>query len=152
MTLDQVFRFLVQLYTVSNMASIGLELNLRETMRSLRNVLFSLKTHREVFASAAHEGEEETPWPGLALATLAWMRVKLTKIEWQSEWLPLGSHESQRAFSRPEAAESCFGEPWRLQAATPSTRIVKDIPLTWRACLAGVTVLVTLYLLPPRIP
>src|SRR5690349_6010251 len=34
-------------------------------------MLFSLKTHRELFASAAHD-EEEMPWPmGLALATLA---------------------------------------------------------------------------------
>src|SRR4029450_13722577 len=33
---------------------------------------FSLKTHRELFAAAAHGGEEETPWPmGVALAILA---------------------------------------------------------------------------------
>jgi len=35
-------------------------------------MLFSLKTHREFFASAEHAEEGETPWPiGLALATLA---------------------------------------------------------------------------------
>ena len=35
-------------------------------------LLFSLRTHRELFASAEHTGEEEAPWPlGLALATLA---------------------------------------------------------------------------------
>jgi Ca2+:H+ antiporter len=35
-------------------------------------MLFSLKTHRELFASAEHSNEGETPWPiGLALATLA---------------------------------------------------------------------------------
>jgi Ca2+:H+ antiporter len=35
-------------------------------------LLFSLKTHREVFASAEHGEGEEAPWPiGLALATLA---------------------------------------------------------------------------------
>jgi BASS family bile acid:Na+ symporter len=38
MTLQRVFEILVLLYTVSNMASIGLELNLRETLKSLRSV------------------------------------------------------------------------------------------------------------------
>jgi len=38
MTLQTVFGVLVVLYTVSNMASIGLELNLRETLKSLRSV------------------------------------------------------------------------------------------------------------------
>ena len=34
-------------------------------------MLFSLKTHRELFASAEHGGEDETPWPiGVALGTL----------------------------------------------------------------------------------
>jgi BASS family bile acid:Na+ symporter len=44
MTIDQVFSILVLLYTVSNMASIGLALNLRETMRSLRSVRLVLLT------------------------------------------------------------------------------------------------------------
>jgi Ca2+:H+ antiporter len=35
-------------------------------------LLFSLRTHREIFASANHADEDEAPWPiGLALATLA---------------------------------------------------------------------------------
>ena len=35
-------------------------------------MLFSLRTHREIFASANHADEDEAPWPiGLALATLA---------------------------------------------------------------------------------
>ncbi len=35
-------------------------------------MLFSLKTHRELFASAEHAAEGEAPWPvGVALATLA---------------------------------------------------------------------------------
>lgn len=35
-------------------------------------MLFSLKTHKELFASAEHAEEEEEPWPlGLALGTLA---------------------------------------------------------------------------------
>ena len=38
MTPQTVFEILVVLYTVSNMASIGLELNPRETLRSLRSV------------------------------------------------------------------------------------------------------------------
>jgi len=37
MTLQRVFEFLVLFYTVTNMASIGLELNLRETLKSLRS-------------------------------------------------------------------------------------------------------------------
>jgi hypothetical protein len=32
------------------------------------------------------------------------MRVKFTKMEWQMEWLPPGSHESQRAFPTPAVA------------------------------------------------
>jgi len=37
MTVQTVFQILVLLYTVTNMASLGLELNLRETMTSLRS-------------------------------------------------------------------------------------------------------------------
>jgi BASS family bile acid:Na+ symporter len=37
MTVQTVFSILVLIYTVTNMASIGLELNLRETMKSLRS-------------------------------------------------------------------------------------------------------------------
>jgi BASS family bile acid:Na+ symporter len=44
MTLQKVFQILVLLYTVSNMASIGLELNLRETLNSLRSVRLVLLT------------------------------------------------------------------------------------------------------------
>jgi len=44
MTLQKVFEILVLLYTVSNMASIGLELNLRETLKSLRSVRLVLLT------------------------------------------------------------------------------------------------------------
>src|SRR2546423_7298184 len=39
-------------------------------------MLFSLKTHRELFASAEHAGDGEEPWPmGLALTTLAGVTV-----------------------------------------------------------------------------
>ena len=44
-------------------------------------MLFSLKTHRELFASAEHDGAGETPWPiGLALATLAGVTVLVALV------------------------------------------------------------------------
>ena len=48
------------------------------------------------------------------------MRVKLTKIEWQMEWLPPGSHESQRAFPTPAAPCGRRADPTRLKAASAS--------------------------------
>jgi hypothetical protein len=53
-----------------------------------------------------------------------------------SEWLPTGCHESQRAFPnarRRLAGDAAAGSrncgPWRLQAATPSTRSVRSLAL-----------------------
>ncbi|MFS8113044.1 calcium/proton exchanger [Rhizobium jaguaris] len=44
-------------------------------------LLFSLKTHREVFSGAEHEEAEEAPWPiGLALATLAGVTVLVALV------------------------------------------------------------------------
>jgi Ca2+:H+ antiporter len=44
-------------------------------------MLFSLKTHREVFASAEHPDDDEAPWPmGLALATLAGVTVLVALV------------------------------------------------------------------------
>ncbi|MCU0772677.1 MAG: calcium/proton exchanger [Verrucomicrobia bacterium] len=45
-------------------------------------MLFSLKTHKELFTSAAHgEAEEEAPWPiGLALGTLAGVTVLVALV------------------------------------------------------------------------
>ena len=44
-------------------------------------LLFSLKTHREQFASAEHAENGETPWPiGLALATLAGVTVLVALV------------------------------------------------------------------------
>jgi len=44
-------------------------------------LLFSLKTHKEVFASAEHGEEGEAPWPiGLALATLAGVTVLVALV------------------------------------------------------------------------
>jgi Ca2+:H+ antiporter len=44
-------------------------------------MLFSLKTHRELFASAVHGEKGEAPWPiGLALATLAGVTVLVALV------------------------------------------------------------------------
>jgi Ca2+:H+ antiporter len=44
-------------------------------------MLFSLKTHKELFASAEHAEEGEAPWPlGLALATLAGVTVLVALV------------------------------------------------------------------------
>jgi len=44
-------------------------------------MLFSLKTHRELFASEAHETESEAPWPiSLALVTLAGVTVLVALV------------------------------------------------------------------------
>jgi Ca2+:H+ antiporter len=44
-------------------------------------MLFSLGTHRELFASAEHEADEEKPWPiGVALATLAVVTVAVALV------------------------------------------------------------------------
>ena len=44
-------------------------------------MVFSLKTHRELFASAAHGEEGEAPWPiGTALATLAGVTVLVALV------------------------------------------------------------------------
>jgi Ca2+:H+ antiporter len=44
-------------------------------------MLFSLKTHRELFAGADHAGEDEAPWPlGLALATLAGVTILVALV------------------------------------------------------------------------
>ena len=44
-------------------------------------MLFSLKTHRELFAAAEHEHDEEPPWPiGVALATLAGVTVLVALV------------------------------------------------------------------------
>ncbi|MEO0017422.1 MAG: hypothetical protein RLZZ522_705 [Verrucomicrobiota bacterium] len=65
--------------TFSHQLSVGLSILLIVTYAL--GMLFSLKTHREVFASAAHEGDEEAPWPiGLALATLAGVTVLVALV------------------------------------------------------------------------
>jgi Ca2+:H+ antiporter len=45
------------------------------------SMLFSLKTHRELYASAEHTGDSEAPWPlGLALGTLAGVTVLVALV------------------------------------------------------------------------
>jgi Ca2+:H+ antiporter len=45
------------------------------------SMLYSLRTHRELFASAGHGGESEAPWPvGLALGTLAGVTVLVALV------------------------------------------------------------------------
>jgi Ca2+:H+ antiporter len=45
------------------------------------SMLYSLKTHRELFAGASHGGAGETPWPmGLALGTLAGVTVLVALV------------------------------------------------------------------------
>jgi Ca2+:H+ antiporter len=44
-------------------------------------LLFTLHTHRELFASAAHHGDDEVPWPlALALGTLAGVTVLVALV------------------------------------------------------------------------
>ena len=62
MTLQTVFGVLVVLYSVANLASMGLELNLRETIKSLRSARLVVLTLvwgwvvGPAFAVSAHEG------------------------------------------------------------------------------------------------
>jgi Ca2+:H+ antiporter len=65
--------------TFSHQLSVGLAVLLIVTYGL--GMLFSLKTHREVFASAAHEDAGEAPWPiRLALATLAGVTVLVALV------------------------------------------------------------------------
>jgi Ca2+:H+ antiporter len=62
-----------------NQLSVGLSL-LLITAYAL-GLVFSLKTHRDLFASAEHGDEGETPWPlGLALGTLAGVTVLVALV------------------------------------------------------------------------
>jgi Ca2+:H+ antiporter len=61
--------------------SLSLGLALLLIVAYALGMLFSLKTHREVFASAAHGDDGEAPWPiGLALATLAGVTVLVALV------------------------------------------------------------------------
>ena len=64
-------------------------------------LLFSLKTHREFFASAEHEEAGEAPWPmGLALATLAGVTVLVALV---SEVFVESVQEAAEAFGMTPA-------------------------------------------------
>lgn len=59
--------------------SVGLSLLLITTY--MLGMLFSLKTHRELFTSTAHGEEGEAPWPiGLALAVLAGVTILVALV------------------------------------------------------------------------
>ena len=65
--------------SVTQTLSVGLSIVLIVTYGL--GLLFSLRTHREVFGSAAHTDDDETPWPiGLALGTLAGVTVLVALI------------------------------------------------------------------------
>ena len=64
-------------------------------------MLFSLKTHREVFASAASHESDEAPWPiGLAIATLAGVTVVVALV---SEVFVESVQEAAKAFGMSQA-------------------------------------------------
>jgi Ca2+:H+ antiporter len=64
-------------------------------------MLFSLKTHRELFASAEHEGEEEAPWPiGVALVALALVTILVALV---SEVFVESVQEAAVSFGMTEA-------------------------------------------------
>lgn len=64
-------------------------------------MVFSLKTHRELFASAEHGEGGETPWPiGLALATLAGVTVLVALV---SEVFVESVQEAAKAFGMTPA-------------------------------------------------
>ena len=64
-------------------------------------MLFSLKTHRELFGSVAHGEEDEEPWPmGLALATLACVTVLVALV---SEVFVESVQEAAKAFGMTPA-------------------------------------------------
>jgi Ca2+:H+ antiporter len=65
--------------TFTQQVSVGLALLL--IVAYGLGMLFSLKTHRELFASAEHGEDGEAPWPiGLALATLAGVTVLVALV------------------------------------------------------------------------
>jgi Ca2+:H+ antiporter len=65
--------------TFTHQLSVGLSVLL--IVAYALGMLFTLKTHRELFASAEHGGDDESPWPiGLALATLAGVTVLVALV------------------------------------------------------------------------
>jgi Ca2+:H+ antiporter len=61
--------------------SISVGLSLLLIVSYALGLVFSLRTHREVFVSAGHSGEPEEPWPiGLALGTLAVVTILVALV------------------------------------------------------------------------
>lgn len=66
---------------VSFMGRLSVGLSILLIAAYALGMLFSLKTHRELFAGAEHGESEEAPWPiGLALATLAGVTVLVALV------------------------------------------------------------------------
>jgi Ca2+:H+ antiporter len=64
-------------------------------------MVFSLKTHRELFAAAEHGEDGDAPWPiGLALATLAGVTVLVALV---SEVFVESVQEAAKAFGMTPA-------------------------------------------------
>jgi Ca2+:H+ antiporter len=69
-------------------------------------MLFSLKTHRELFASAEHGEEGEAPWPiGLALAALAGVTVLVALV---SEVFVESVQKAAESFGMSQAFVGCI--------------------------------------------
>ncbi len=67
--------------TVGLTEKISVGLSILLIIAYLLGMLFSLKTHRELFASSAHGGEGEAPWPvSLGLAVLAGVTVLVALV------------------------------------------------------------------------
>jgi Ca2+:H+ antiporter len=61
--------------------SISVGLSLLLIVSYALGLVFSLRTHRELFVSAGHSGEPEEPWPiGLALGTLAVVTILVALV------------------------------------------------------------------------
>ena len=80
-------------------------------------MVFSLRTHRELFAAAEHGSDEEAPWPiGVALATLAGVTVLVALVSEvfvesvQQAAVGLRDDSRVRRFHRGRAGRRCGGD------------------------------------------
>jgi Ca2+:H+ antiporter len=86
---------------VAVMQTLSLGLAVLLVVAYALGMLFSLKTHRELFASAGHGEEGEAPWPlGLALVTLAGVTVLVALV---SEVFVESVQEAAEAFGMTPA-------------------------------------------------
>ena len=90
-------------------------------------MLFSLRTHRELFASAEHDEEGKAPWPmGLARATLAGVMVLVAlvsevfveSVQKAADDFGMTRHSSTSSLSRWSAACRRCRRRFRVRART----------------------------------